>query len=536
MQTAADYAQEKNELRLVLASGLFDRSPNLELLLKYVCEKYFEGAADAIKEYNIAVEALGRRPGFDPKRDSIVRVEAHRLRKRLRGYYEAEGAAHSIRIDIPSGQYGPLFIHQQPPQFSLIQEAVAVPGTAENSLAPEAANPTVQEGTESQLLTPLIHPVSVGPAKQLLLAPPKRNPGGLWFILSIAAVVLSGVIIWNAPAARTGRSAPPFLPGTVPTASPAIRILTGLERGSYTDRLGRAWGPDRYFQGGTAVEAAGHPIAAARDARLFRTRREGAFSYEIPLPPGVFEMRLYFAETLYGEDNVAGGGETSRIFSVSANGRDILSSFDVIGEVGASTGDIRAFKDITAAADGKLHLKFEPQTNPAMISAIEITPGTAGRLLPIRLVSREHPYTDKTGATWEADTYSHGGQLVTRTEPVLNIGDAELLRGERYGNLTYVIPVPAGRYTVTLYFTEAWFGPDKFAGGGVGSRLFDILCNGVAVRRSFDIFKEAHGSDRALLFPIHGLEPDPQGKLTIRLSPVRNYASLNALEVVDESR
>ena len=40
----------------------------------------------------------------------------------------------------------------------------------------------------------------------------------------------------------------------------------------------------------------------------------------------------------------------------------------------------------------------------------------------------------------------------------------------------------------------------------------------------------------ALALPIHGLEPDPQGKLAITLMPVRNYASLNALEVVDESK
>jgi len=247
-------------------------------------------------------------------------------------------------------------------------------------------------------------------------------------------------------------------------------------------------------------------------------------------------LRLHFAETIYGENNVAGGGETSRIFDVFANGAQILRGFDVIEEVGADAADTRAFKDISPAADGKLHLRFDPQMNPAIVSAIEITRGVRGKLVPIRMVSREHPYTDKQGLVWAADSYSHGGQLATRTEPVENIPDAELLRGERYGNLTYVIPVPSGRYGVRLFFTEAWFGPGNFAGGGVGSRVFDILCNGVAFRRSFDIFKEAHGSNRAVVVPLHGLEPDPQGKITISLRPVRNYASLNALEVTDESK
>src|SRR5947208_15010888 len=112
MHTLGDLAQERRELEAVLASGIFHRAPNLAQLLTYVCAKYFEGSAEQIKEYNIAVDALGRPADFDQKRDSIVRVEAHRLRKRLREYYEAEGAEHALRIDIPPGQYAPWFLPQ----------------------------------------------------------------------------------------------------------------------------------------------------------------------------------------------------------------------------------------------------------------------------------------------------------------------------------------------------------------------------------------------------------------------------------------
>ena len=104
MQAAADFRQERNELETILASGILNRAPNLAQLLTYVCAKYFEGAGEQIKEYNIAVEALGRPADFDQKRDSIVRVEAHRLRKRLREYYISDGAGHQVRIEIPSGQ------------------------------------------------------------------------------------------------------------------------------------------------------------------------------------------------------------------------------------------------------------------------------------------------------------------------------------------------------------------------------------------------------------------------------------------------
>jgi hypothetical protein len=536
MHATADFVQEKNELQSVLDSGIFNRAPNLAHVLTYVCSQYFEGAAEQIKEYNIAVEALGRPAGFDQKRDSIVRVEAHRLRKRLREYYQAEGACHIVRIDIPPGQYAPHFVRQRPPQPELIEGSATVRASSKIDRAVDHRGEAAQDHTETQAVAPLLNPISFSPAKPLLLAPPAKGRNtGTWVALGLAAVAVIGALLWKMPVTKTGNAAP-AVAGTVPVATQEIRILAGLQSGNYTDRFGKIWQNDRYFQGGSVFESTGHRIAAARDERLFRTRREGAFTYDIPLPPGIYELRLYFAETLYGENNMAGGGETSRIFTVFANGSGILNDFDVIGEVGGSTADIRAFKDISPAADGKLHLKFEPKTNPAIVSAIEITPGTPGRLRPIRLVSREHPYTDRQGRSWAADGYSRGGQLVMRTEPVLNIDDPELLHGERFGNLTYVIPVPPGRYGVTLYFTESWFGPGKFAGGGMGSRIFDILCNGVALRRGFDVYKEAHGSNRAVVLPIHGLEPDAQGKLHMSLEPVRNYALLNALEVVDESK
>ena len=59
---AAEFAQEKLELNFLLTSGVFHRAPNLAQFLSYVCAKYFEGAGADLKEYNIAVEALGRSP------------------------------------------------------------------------------------------------------------------------------------------------------------------------------------------------------------------------------------------------------------------------------------------------------------------------------------------------------------------------------------------------------------------------------------------------------------------------------------------
>jgi hypothetical protein len=117
---------QQAELEAVIASGIFARAPSLAQFLSYICKKHFAGESHLIKETNIAVEALGRVEGFDPKKDSIVRVEAHRLRKRLKQYYEGEGAAHQLRIEVPLGGYAPAFVEQQSQQIEEPQPEVVV--------------------------------------------------------------------------------------------------------------------------------------------------------------------------------------------------------------------------------------------------------------------------------------------------------------------------------------------------------------------------------------------------------------------------
>src|SRR5579864_9543838 len=109
------FAAERRELEAVIASGIFAPSSNAAKLLRFVCEKHFHNGADAITESDVAIQALGRRPDFDPQRDSIVRIEAHRVRKRLQEYYEAEGASHPVKIVLSRGHYSPRFIHAEIP-------------------------------------------------------------------------------------------------------------------------------------------------------------------------------------------------------------------------------------------------------------------------------------------------------------------------------------------------------------------------------------------------------------------------------------
>ena len=318
-----------------------------------------------------------------------------------------------------------------------------------------------------------------------------------------------------------------------------VRILCGVESASYIDAFERGWQSDRYFSGGYVSQMPrAHSLIGTRDQRLYQNSRNGQFQYDIPLRAGTYQLKLYFAETMYGDNNVAGGGETSRIFNVSANGKSLLRDFDVIGDAGSATADVKVFKDIGPDTDGKLHLVFLPSTNAAFVNAIEILPGVPGKIRPIRIVARDRGLKDSQGRYWDPDRYAKGGQLIARPDSNVQSQEAEFYRSERFGNLTYTIPVAdRGRYGVNLYFAENWFGPGMPGGGaGLGARLFDILINGVAVRRNFDIFKAAGGTSHAAVVNLHGVEPNHQGKVVISLIPAQNYACINALEVVDESK
>jgi beta-glucanase (GH16 family) len=108
---SAGAAEERAELEWVLAHPEISRSANLVRFLSFICAKYFEGAADEIREHSIATEALGRkRSNFDSHSDPIVRVIARTLRKKLDAIYSTDGQSRPLRIVLPVGHYVPEFV------------------------------------------------------------------------------------------------------------------------------------------------------------------------------------------------------------------------------------------------------------------------------------------------------------------------------------------------------------------------------------------------------------------------------------------
>jgi hypothetical protein len=518
-----------------LSSGIFAKAPRQAKLLQYVCDEYFEGRADQIKEYRLATEVLGRAADFDQDRDAIVRVEVHRLRKKLKEYYEGEGTQHPLHITIDPGHYVPRFVARE--------ETVGI----QHPVPTEAAQ--VRETPNHLAALPAPRAVPTVPALRSI-----RSVGLVLGGVALLAVLAVVVLRWGKPfgswfkAQSSLSSASSASTALTPVALDSVRILCGYSKDKYMDRSGNVWLGDRYFSGGEAVTQPPQFIARAPEMTLYQTFRSGTFSYNIPLKSGNYEMHLHFVETHYGPGTLSGGGETSRLFNVDMNGKRLLNIFDIIKDAaGDNIADVRVFKDVKPAADGHLHLRFEPLIDSPTLNALEILPAPPGKIRPLRLVAQNNSYTDHSGNVWSPDCYYSGGQLALHIArpAVSGTQDPNLYSSERFGHFSYAIPVAPGKYKVTLRFAETFWGrenqrpslPDQSGSpmGGVGSRVFDIYCNGVALIRNFDIFKEAGGSLKALDKTFHNLEPNPEGKLLLTFVPVRDYACLNALEVEDES-
>ncbi len=511
-QDAIDIDAARKELQEVLHSKAFRSAPTLAGLLSYLCEKRFAGEAGQIKEYSIGVDVFRRGPGFDQEADSIVRVEINRLRKRLADYYALEGASHRLRIGIPVGQYVPEF------------RSVAPTDT-------DASEPAV-----SAL------PVSAPPDKPL-----SRYRLAAILTGSLAVLILVGTLLLLVlrDARRPAPEALPKMP-QVSAAGPTIglpagdeiRILAGSPR-SYVDHAGKLWNADIWFSGGAPVHSDVRHIGRTQDPSFYRTSRQGDFHYDIPLRPGVYELHLHFAETVYGPENSGMGGEGSRLFSVRANGKPLLTRFDILADAaGGDAADDRVFTDIAPAGDGRLHLEFTGEdTRDAAVSAIEILPGIRGRIRPVRLLARQTPYYSNDSQWWSPDNYFEGGQLASYSDPVAGTDDPELYETERWGNFSYAIPAAPGKYTLRLHFAARHRGWNQPPSGEEAAfpveHLFSVFCNGRAILENFNLPQEAHHAD-VIVRTISGLEPNAQGKFLLSFVPVKGYASITGIEVLPE--
>ena len=107
MSAASSHSRERvlAQVERILASREFTRSQRLCRFLRFAAQRSLAGESDQLKEQLIGVEVFDRKTDYDPRIDPIVRVEARRLRSKLKTYYAAEGRDDDLIVGLPKGSY-----------------------------------------------------------------------------------------------------------------------------------------------------------------------------------------------------------------------------------------------------------------------------------------------------------------------------------------------------------------------------------------------------------------------------------------------
>ncbi len=150
----ADHAVFKSEIEKLVASHALHGSESLCKLLRYLGKQAIDHPGVPVKEYQIATEVFGRQADFDPQLDSMVRVQAGRLRAKLTEYYSHEGVSDRLVVELPKGSYAIAFHERGLAASTTNNGAATFPGygVSEHAEAP----PTRSSYTVSALALALI--------------------------------------------------------------------------------------------------------------------------------------------------------------------------------------------------------------------------------------------------------------------------------------------------------------------------------------------------------------------------------------------
>jgi hypothetical protein len=505
-QSGTKQEEEWQELQTVLQSGILDKAPNLRHFLEYVAQQYFSGKTEQLKEYSIAVQALHRLEQFDPQSDTIVRVTAHTLRKKLDHYYAAEGADHSIQIRLPAGKYVLQFERKE-----------QVPASAVIPIGPSRPE----------------RPVEILPTAS---SAPRKTWMYLAVLGAITLLLLGGYFVRYRRANSSAKPdslglatksalAPTFAEAGGAATDRALRIRWGAASRPYTDVAGQVWVTDRYCSGGSTFSHPNHEIQGTDDPALFQEGREGKFQCRIPVPPGSYELMLLFADT-------SGDKEAARQVDLSINNA-ITAALDIVDEAGGDNIVVgKVYAEIHPMGDGAIHLDFT--SDGSFLNAAEIVPSESDGGVPIRMLAGPGVFHDDHGNTWLPERFFQGGRRSFHSDNLPKVENARLFEWERYGHFHYRLPVVAGKdYRLRLYFSEGWFGVSNGGPGGPGSRVFDVYCNGTTLLKDFDILQSQNGGGAGVMTFDH-VKPTAHGMVELDFTPVKNYPLIDAIEIEPE--
>jgi hypothetical protein len=138
----------RNELTELLKNPHFSNSKRYPALLEYVVETTLAGRSDELKERTLGIEVFHRPPDYDTSSDTVVRVAAGEVRKRLALVYHESEVEHAVQITLPAGSYVPEFF------LTTSQEALVSPVHTEPALEQRLKRREIEE------LTPMSAPTT----------------------------------------------------------------------------------------------------------------------------------------------------------------------------------------------------------------------------------------------------------------------------------------------------------------------------------------------------------------------------------------
>lgn len=139
----------REQVDRILTSDAFAQSQRRQSFLSYIVTEMLAGRGERLKAYSVAIDVFDREKSFDSAANPLVRIEASRLRDKLRAYYAREGAHDTVRIDLPKGSYAPLIEFREaasfnpPPANDALPDAEAAAATAPAHATSISAMPSI---------------------------------------------------------------------------------------------------------------------------------------------------------------------------------------------------------------------------------------------------------------------------------------------------------------------------------------------------------------------------------------------------------
>ena len=319
-----------------------------------------------------------------------------------------------------------------------------------------------------------------------------------------------------------------------PTAAPVVRpfeiLINSGAVEDFTERVtGRVWMKDQYFIGGGVLFKRHYDILGTVNDEVFHIERHGQFRYEIPVPPGTYELILHFTELHWPSVG-------KRLFDVRVEDSISFKNLDLI----KMSGLIRRAFSINytlPVTDGLLSLEFTnsfPVVDMPKVSGIELKfISTSTDIIdpfPILINCGGGAYIETNGTktrNWISDrNFINGNVYDSSKNPKTLAISNKIYHSERNGPMRYEVPVPIGRYEVILHFAETFL-------TGIGARLFNIVIEDDVTYKNVDVVKMGNGANFKPVTLTSQVNVT-DGLLTVVLapsSPARNSPMISGIEI-----